>query len=66
MPGVTMPVSGSTLSRILRDAAKGRIPVNRLALRSQGQLPSPEGGSLLDLSPVRCIISDTGPVAGML
>lgn len=35
MPGITMPVSGSTLSRILRDAAKGRIPVNRLALRSQ-------------------------------
>ena len=42
MPGVTMPVSGSSLSRILRDVAKGRIPVNRLALRSQGQLLSPE------------------------
>ena len=31
-----------------------------------GQLLPPEGGSLLDLSPVHCIISDTGPVAGML
>ena len=59
MPGVTMPVSGSTLSRILRDVAKGRIPV-------KGQLLPPEGGSLLDLSPVHCIISDTGLVASML
>lgn len=35
MPGTTMTVSGSTLSRILRDVAKGRIPVEKLALRSQ-------------------------------
>lgn len=35
MPGMTMTVSGHTLSRILRDVAKGCIPVDKLALRSQ-------------------------------
>lgn len=35
MPGMTMTVSGHTLSRILREVAAGRIPVDRLTLRSQ-------------------------------
>lgn len=35
MPGMAMTVSGHTLSRILRDVEKGRIHVDKLALRSQ-------------------------------
>lgn len=35
MPGITMPITGVTLSRVLKEVAAGRIPVERLTLRAQ-------------------------------